>query len=519
LKLARVAELADALDSKSSGGNPVPVRVRALVLLPGQGLAAFRGESFFRPERRVGTKWGQHWARVGFVSLVPSVAERENRGMASIEKRGRTYRIIFRVNGRKFSRSLHTSNERQAIGSLARLEDNLRRVELGTLSIPEGADIATFLLSDGRNLAKRKRSTIRTLRQLFDAYFASIPSDSLEDTTLYGMRIHRGHLERILGRNLFFQSLQFDDLQAYVDKRSKEPGSRGHNVRPATIKKELRTLTSVWSWAMETGIVQKPLPKRRLRFAKTTEKPRFQTWEEIERRIRRGDLTSDQEAELWSCLFLTRHEIEELLSHVRRTARQTFVYPMFVFAAHTGARRSEILRSQLDDIDLHTMCITLREKKRVRGQLTTRTVPMSPELHAVLTEWLDHHPGGSFTFCHDLNVVRSAKLRDSYGPLTCHEATDHFKRTLAGSKWDKVCGWHVFRHSFCSNCAAAGIDQRFINAWVGHQTEAMMKRYRHLIPSQQLQEIQRVFGAQPPQLYVEPARRPSVEDVGVADAR
>ena len=29
-----------------------------------------------------------------------------------------------------------------------------------------------------------------------------------------------------------------------------------------------------------------------------------------------------------------------------------FIYPMFVFAAHTGARRSEMRRSQIHDIDL-----------------------------------------------------------------------------------------------------------------------------------------------------------------------
>ena len=68
--------------------------------------------------------------------------------MASIENRGSTYRIIFRDHGRKFSRSLHTRSEKTALGALARLEDNLRRLELGTLLVPEGADVATFLLSD-----------------------------------------------------------------------------------------------------------------------------------------------------------------------------------------------------------------------------------------------------------------------------------------------------------------------------------------------------------------------------------
>jgi integrase len=55
-------------------------------------------------------------------------------------------------------------------------------------------------------------------------------------------------------------------------------------------------------------------------------------------------------------------------------------------------------------------------------------------------------------------------------------------------------GWHVLRHSFISNCAAKGVDQRLIDAWVGHTTEEMRKRYRHLIPDVEQQAIQTVFG-------------------------
>ena len=39
-----------------------------------------------------------------------------------------------------------------------------------------------------------------------------------------------------------------------------------------------------------------------------------------------------------------------------------------------------------------------------------------------------------------------------------------------------------YRHSFASNLAAAGVDQRVIDEFMGHQTEPMRKRYRHLFP-------------------------------------
>jgi hypothetical protein len=52
---------------------------------------------------------------------------------------------------------------------------------------------------------------------------------------------------------------------------------------------------------------------------------------------------------------------------------------------------------------------------------------------------------------------------------------------------------HV-RHSFASNCAARGIDQRLIDRWLGHTTDEMRRRYQHLIPNQEQQAIGAVFG-------------------------
>jgi integrase len=91
-------------------------------------------------------------------------------------------------------------------------------------------------------------------------------------------------------------------------------------------------------------------------------------------------------------------------------------------------------------------------------------------------------------------VPRSKTKRAEHVPITRDEAGDHFKRTLVGSKWEKLRGWHVFRHSFVSNCAAKNIDQRVIDEWTGHQTEDMRRRYRHLFPHQQQTAIRLVFG-------------------------
>ena len=413
--------------------------------------------------------------------------------MATLEKRGDQHRIVFWIHGERFSRSLKTSNKKTARAALARLEDNLSRYEQGLLSPPDNADIVTFLLSDGKANGKPSPPPIRTLDELLNDYFDNIPQASIEATTIAGMKIHASHLRRPLRRNFPIRSLQAADLQRYIDGRAEDKGLRGRSVSPATIKKDIVTLRTVWNWPANMDLVQRPFPNCGLRYPKTDEKPPFLTFAEVEKRIKRGGLTPAAEADLWDRAFLTLPDVDELLRHVKSTARQGFVYPMFVFAAHTGARRSEMLRALVDDVDFVSAVIHIREKKRVKGTNSRRRVPLSPLLRTVLSAWTDDHPGGQSLFCLDQDVPRSKKERSALEPLTRDEAHDHFRRTLAGTKWARLRGWHVFRHSFCSNSAACGIDQRLISAWVGHMSQEMEARYRHLVPSQEQEAIARVF--------------------------
>ena len=399
--------------------------------------------------------------------------------------------VCFRFGGQKFRRSLHSKSRREAEARKQRLEENIRLVECGRLDVPTDTDVATFLLSDGK-LGKRIRiPTPLTLQQLFIAFFDNLPKGNLEASTVRGMEIHRRHLERHLGKSFSIQNMVLEELQAYVAKRSREAGLRGRQVSASTINKEIVTLRSVWNWGVDMNRLKGTFPNKGLRLPKEIEMPPFQTWNEIQRQIDRGGLSDAEEADLWGCLFLNLEEIAELLDHVKRTANQPFIYPMFVMAAHTGARRSELLRSQVSDFNGSDVII--RERKRVRGMKSTRRVPLSSTFREAIHDWLANHPGGRYTFC-QVNVLRSKKRCDGPRSITRDEANDHLKRTLQNSKWEKVRGWHCFRHSFCSNCAMRGVDQRVIDSWVGHSTESMRRRYRHLFPNSAREAMELVFG-------------------------
>jgi len=91
---------------------------------------------------------------------------------------------------------------------------------------------------------------------------------------------------------------------------------------------------------------------------------------------------------------------------------------------------------------------------------------MSERLYQAMSVWYANHPGGSHTFCIGIGT-----------PLTSWTVRNVYDRAAADSTWKHLRGYHVFRHSFASNLASGGVDQRIIDEWMGHQTEEMRRRY------------------------------------------
>ena len=84
--------------------------------------------------------------------------------------------------------------------------------------------------------------------------------------------------------------------------------------------------------------------------------------------------TAANKKELWKYIFLDEKQVADLLEHVKKTASHPFIYPMFVFAAYTGARRSEICRSMMDDFRFDDDLVMIRERKR-RKDLAASSFP------------------------------------------------------------------------------------------------------------------------------------------------
>jgi integrase len=143
-------------------------------------------------------------------------------------------------------------------------------------------------------------------------------------------------------------------------------------------------------------------------------------------------------------------------------------------------RRGEILRLRWQDVDLQNRFVTATSHKQSRQAIAvTRRINLPRELHQILQEHNQLSRRGQ------LVVTEPGTGK----PISKSLSLRLFRQPLRNSRWciDRKkshykIGYHTYRHSFASLLALKKVDQRIIDAYMGHTTEAMRKRYRHLFP-------------------------------------
>lgn len=151
-------------------------------------------------------------------------------------------------------------------------------------------------------------------------------------------------------------------------------------------------------------------------------------------------------------VVLSVDEIRELLENAKNFDPKT-LYPYLCGLAHTGARRSEILKLDREDIDFGTGLMHLKETKNGRP----RFVRMSPPLQEVLKEKLNSHEH-PWLFENDrgeqLHHAELARLIDKFNAFFPME-----------KEW--TC--HSLRHSFAYNFLKGGGEMYQLQAILGHR--------------------------------------------------
>ena len=420
--------------------------------------------------------------------------------MAAIEERSGRFRIHFRWHGKQQKLALGKVSAEEAASKAAQVDYLLMRLKQRLIELPPGIDIVEFVQFDGKPPADLQEVSAEsrelTLAGFRDRYLAT-HSESLEDRTIEGIGLHFKHLTAALGERFPIRELKLADLQGYVDRRAKAKGMSGRRLSSATIKKELVTLRTAWNWAEKMGMVAGRFPYHGLRYPKSSEKPPFQTIDEIERRLKAGGITAAQEKELWESLYLRTQEIAELLAYAKEHAAHPWIFPMICMAAHTGARRSELIRMLVADVDFDGGSVTIREKKRVKGKrfdppgtadaaaegsppgmacrpsrrqhaLLPRRAELSGAANAAAPPATKAGQPGQRRWLSDLATVHERQDRPETGRSHPANATTISTERWPARKWQVVRGLHVLRHSVASCLAAAGVDQRIIDDILGH---------------------------------------------------
>ncbi len=175
--------------------------------------------------------------------------------------------------------------------------------------------------------------------------------------------------------------------------------------------------------------------------------------------------------------FLEPDEIETVL----QTARSCGIWPEVMLALSTGLRRGEMVRLQWSDIDLDRQVLTVRISKSRRP----RILPLSASAVEALQDQrrrVDHLPfvfPGRRTWRGGWRYEDKERYKSwwerALRPI--QKAVPKF-HSVPGSSTGR--GWHLFRHTFASRAAQAGVSLYKIAAWLGHTDVRTTQIYAHL---------------------------------------
>ncbi|GAB4195017.1 MAG: site-specific integrase [Wenzhouxiangellaceae bacterium] len=167
--------------------------------------------------------------------------------------------------------------------------------------------------------------------------------------------------------------------------------------------------------------------------------------------------------------FLNDEERQALLAACKESPNPQ-LYPIVVFALCTGARKNEILKLSLNDLNLERRVAILRETKN--GE--TRKVPIVGYLMDVLKAHLDWREAQTKELPEGSKYL--FPRRDGHQPIDIRKAWENARSEAQITDFR----FHDLRHSAASYLAMNGASQLEIAEVLGHKTLQMVKRYAHL---------------------------------------
>ena len=393
--------------------------------------------------------------------------------MASIFKEKNAWHIRFYYRGTPYRKSLGAVSDLKARRAKQRVEARLADLKAGFLKAPADADLAEYMVRGDIITSQETVQQEESFASLKESYLdyarpRRAPSSYITE------QVHLRHLEKFLGDAIDdpVSRISTADIERYLTWR------RSH-VSGTTANKELQTLRQLFDYATRHGLIDVNPTYAVARFKRSGRPNRYLTKAEIDDQIQHGGLSQSQIKGLRRFRYLSKEEIAEILDLARE--RDPWIYPVVTTLVFTGMRRREVVALEWGDVDFKRSKIWVRSRKQSNTrEFSDRDIDMHEKLARVLTHRHERAQGGRYVF------------QGRNGGLLARDVLHRaFKALILGTDFDGI-GLHCLRHSFASNLASQGVDDRLIDHYMGHQTPEMRRRYQHLFPEKKNEGIRRL---------------------------
>ena len=443
-------------------------------------------------------------------------AARRAKGTGTVQKHGRTYRAVWIVDGKTFTRSTGTADKREAEKRLAefvapyRLKQQAGKdAAAAKTAAAAGLDAVTASALSAAASVKRAAAgrLLIPLSKAWDAFNTSLSRKtvSAEVNRIYKSRwgVFRAWMEAnrpgIVGL-------------ADVDKETAEEFLRGIKARysPKTFNDYRVLLAQVWKILDEAAGLEG-----------------FNPW----RNIQAMDKDPHSRREL------TAEELGRVVAPLEGEMRV-----LFAIGIYTGLRLGDAVNLSWGKVDLVRGFIQCKPHKTLKKKGTVVRIPLFPALASILAETpakerrglvlpgLAAEYSGTVETDADGNKIRKPghpqytaervrKVFEAAGIETQGRTGRINPKTQTERKAVEV-GFHSLRHTFVSLCANAGVPLPIVQAIVGHSNVAMTEHYFHVSDDAlrgAVAVLPNVFGGERAALPAHTGAE-TVEDAAPADA-
>jgi integrase len=336
------------------------------------------------------------------------------------------FRVNVMVDGQRIHRVIGRESDGTTRTQAEEFIDKARQdAKAGRLNLPKGRKLAlTFI--DAAN-----------------QYLAKLVQEDGKDLPMKGYRL-KMHLTPFFGDTQLAKITTFD-VERYKKHRASEavvhhngPGgkpSQGGPTKPATINRELATLSHLFSKAVEWGWVgHRPATIKRLK-------------------EHSGRIT-----------YLTVEQIGRLLKMAEGDQNRQ-IHPFIKIGLDTSMRKTEILSIRREHINLQQLVIYIP-----RAKAGAREQPITTDLGEYLAAYVATlRPGEQWLF--PSPAAKEGRTVNLDKP---------FRRCVLAAGLDvKQVVRHTLRHTAITHLVQAGVDLPTVKRISGHKNLSMVERYSH----------------------------------------